>query len=80
MSSATDHLAEELISLCAADRRVTVFIDGMPPLRPETALLDEGTGCLRLTIAGQTTLVAVDRLVGVADEGAPGAAVGFSLG
>ena len=78
--TATDHLAARIVEACDGERQVTVFLDGMAPVKPSAAALEAGTGCLTLTVAGDTLLVAVERLIGLSDAGEPTGRVGFALG
>lgn len=78
--TATDHLATRIVEACDGERQVTVFLDGMAAVKPSAAALEEGTGCLTLTVAGDILVVAVDRLIGMSDAGEPAGRVGFALG
>lgn len=77
--NATDHLAARIVEACDGSRQITVFIDGMAPVKPSSATIENGTGCVRLTVADDTMLVVTDRLIGFSDAGEPSGRLGFTV-
>lgn len=76
----TDRIAGRVVTLCQEDRVVTLFVDGMPALRPFSARLEESSGCLALSVEGDEVLVRIDRLVGVTAGGPRSRKAGFGFG
>lgn len=77
--NATDHLAARIVEACDGIRQITVFIDGMAPVKPSRAEIEDGTGCVQLTVADDRMLVGTDRLIGFSDADEPSGRLGFTV-